>query len=42
MDKAYRVRNYMDKDKALNAKKPIASKGAVRKYPLGFNPSGYL
>ena len=41
-DKAYKVRNRVDKDKALDAKKPIASKGAMRKYPFGFNPSGYL
>ena len=41
-DKALRVRNRVDKDKALNIKKLIASKGAVRKRPLGFNPSGYL
>ena len=32
----------MNKDKALNTKKPIASKGIIKKYPLGFNPSGYL
>ena len=32
----------MDKDKALSAKKPIMSKGVIKKYPLGSNPSGYL
>ena len=41
-DKAYRVRNRVDKDKALGAKKPIAFKGVVKKYPFGFNPSGCL
>ena len=41
-DKAHRVRNYVDKDKALGIKKPIMSKGVVRKYPLRFNPFKYL
>ena len=41
-DKAYRVRNRVDKDKALDVKKPIISKGAVKKRLFGFNPSGYL
>ena len=41
-DKAYRVRNCVDKDKALNVKKPIMSKGIIKKYPFGFNPFGYL
>ena len=41
MDKAHRVRNRVNKNKALNAKKPIASKEIVKKRPLGFNPSGY-
>ena len=41
-NKTYKVRNYMDKDKALGAKKSIIFKGAVKKYSFGFNPSGYL
>ena len=41
-DKAHRVRNRVDKDKALNIKKPIMFKGVVRKCPLGSNFSGYL
>ena len=41
-DKAYKVRNRVDKNEALGVKKPIMSKGNIRKYPLGFNPSGYL
>ena len=32
----------MDKDKVLGAKKPIMFMGVIKKYPLGFNPSGYL
>ena len=32
----------MDKDKALSIKKPIVFKEVIKKYPLGFNPSGYL
>ena len=32
----------MDKNKVLGAKRPIMSKGVIRKYPFGFNPSGYL
>ena len=39
-DRALRVRNRVDKDKALDAKKPTMSKGAVRKRPLGSDPSG--
>ena len=42
MDKAYRVKNRVNKDKALNIKKPITFKGIIKKYPFGFNPSGYL
>ena len=42
MDKAYRVKNYMNKDKALGIKKPIISKGIVKKHPFEFNPFGYL
>ena len=42
MNKAYKVKNRVNKDKALNVKKPIMSKGVIRKYPFGFNPSGYL
>ena len=42
MDKAYRVRNRVDKDKALDIKKPIVFKGIVRKCFFGFNSSGYL
>ena len=41
-DKAHKVRNRVDEDKALSAKKPIISKGIVKKYPLRFNPSRYL
>ena len=41
MNKAHRIKNRIDKDKALNIKKPIVSKGVIKKYPLGFNPSGY-
>ena len=41
-DKAYKVKNRVDKDKALGAKKPTVSKGVVKKYPFGFNPSGCL
>ena len=41
-DKAYKVRNCVDKNKALGVKKPIMSKGVVKKYPIRFNPSGYL
>ena len=40
-DKAFKVRNRVDKDKALNIKKPIISKGVIKKYPFRFNPSGY-
>ena len=32
----------MDKNKILSAKKPITSKEIIKKYPLKFNPSGYL
>ena len=42
MDRVYRVRNCVNKNKALGVKKPIVSKGVVRKCPFGFNPSGYL
>ena len=42
MDKAHRVRNNMNKDKVLSIKKPIIFKGIIKKYPLGFNSSGYL
>ena len=42
MDKAYRVRDCVDKDKALSIKKPIMFKGVVKKRPFKFNPSGYL
>ena len=41
-DKAHKVRNHMDKDKALSVKKPITSKGIIKKYPFKSNPSGYL
>ena len=41
MDKTHRVKNRVNKDKALGAKKPITSKEIIKKYPLGFNPSGY-
>ena len=41
-DKAHRIKNYVDKDEALGAKKLIMSKGVIRKYPLGFDPSGNL
>ena len=41
-DKDYRVRNRVNKDKALDTKKPIISKGVIKKYPFGSNPSGYL
>ena len=41
-DKAHRVRNRVNKNKALNIKKPITFKGVIKKRPLGFNPSGYL
>ena len=40
-DKAHRVRNRVNKDKVLSAKKPITFKGVIRKYSLGSNPSGY-
>ena len=40
-DKAYRVRNRVDKDKALGIKKPIIFKRVVKKRSFGFNPSGY-
>ena len=42
MDKAHRTKNHVDKDKALSTKSPIMSKEVIKKYPLGFNPSGYL
>ena len=32
----------MDKNKVLNIKKLIISKGIIKKYPFGFNPFGYL
>ena len=41
-DKAYKTKNRVDKDKVLGAKKPIMSKGDIKKYSFGFNPSGYL
>ena len=41
-NKAHRVRNRVDKDKALGVKKPTIFKGIIKKYPFGFNPSGYL
>ena len=41
-DKAYKVKNCVNKDKALSAKNLIMSKGIIKKYPLGFNSSGYL
>ena len=41
-DRAFKVRNRVDKDKALDIKKPIMFKGVVRKYPFRSNPSGYL
>ena len=40
-NKAHKVKNRINKNKALNTKKPIISKGIIKKYPLGFNPSGY-
>ena len=42
MNKAYKVKNCVNNNKVLNAKKPIIFKGVVKKYPFGFNPSGYL
>ena len=42
MDKAQKIRNYVDKDKVLSIKKPIMSKEIIKKRPLGFNPFGYL
>ena len=42
MDRAHRVRNRVDKDKALGVKKSIVSKGVVRKCPFGSDPFGYL
>ena len=41
-DKAFKVRNRMNKDKALGVKKLIISKGIIKKHFFGFNPSGYL
>ena len=41
-DRAHRVRNRMDKDKALDVKKPIMFKGVIKKYSFGFNSFGYL
>ena len=41
-NKAYRIKNCVDKDKVLSVKKLIISKGVVKKYPFGFNPSGCL
>ena len=32
----------MNKDKGLSIKSPIISKGAIKKYPFGFNLFGYL
>ena len=32
----------MNKDKGLSTKSLIISKGAIKKYSLGFNLSGYL
>ena len=40
--KAHKVKNYVDKDNTLSIKKPIISKGVIKKYPFGSNPSGYL
>ena len=42
MDKVHRIKNRVDKDKVLGAKNPVVSKEVMRKYPFGFNPSGYL
>ena len=41
-DKAYKVKNRVNKNKVLSAKKPIIFKRIIKKYPLGFNPSRYL
>ena len=41
-NRALKVRNCMDKDKALNIKKPIIFKGVMKKRFFGFNPFGYL
>ena len=41
-DKVYRIKNRVDKDKALGIKSPAAFKEVVRKCPFRFNPSGYL
>ena len=41
-DKAYRVKNRINKNKVLSVKKLIMSKGIIKKRPFGFNPSGYL
>ena len=41
-DKAHKVKNRLNKNKALSAKKLIMSKGIIKKYPFGSNPSGYL
>ena len=42
MDKAHKVKNHINKNEALNAKKPIIFKGIIKKYPFKFNPSRYL
>ena len=44
MDKVHKIKNRVDKDKALGAKSPVIFKTNknIRKYPFGFNPPGYL
>ena len=42
INKAYRIRDRVDKDKVLGVKKLITFKEIIKKYPFGFNPSGYL
>ena len=42
MDRIHRIKNYINKDKALGAKSLIISKGVIRKYLFRFDPSGYL
>ena len=41
-DKAHRIKNRVDKDKALSTKNPTMFKGVIKKHSLESNPSGYL
>ena len=41
-DRVNKIKNRVDKDKALGAKSPAMFKEVIKKYPFGFNLFEYL